>query len=178
MSATGNTKARKHFEEEDFVEKIINIVSSYNIEPNYIEIELTESDSYQDYDVMSKAVNQLKAYGIHVSIDDFGALYSSFNLIKNTGFDIVKIDKSFIPKESQYENREKEFALFRNIMNLIAELNMESIVEGVESVEQLEFVKASNCKFVQGYLFDKPMPCEEFEKRLGDWKYTIPDEGM
>lgn len=170
--------SRKHFEEEGFVEKIINIVSSYNIEPNYIEIELTESDSYQDYDVMSKAVNQLKAYGIHVSIDDFGALYSSFNLIKNTGFDIVKIDKSFIPKESQYENREKEFTLFRNIMNLISELNMESIVEGVESVEQLEFVKASNCKLVQGYLFDKPMPCEEFEKRLVDRKYTIPDEGM
>lgn len=166
--------SRRHLEESGFVSAIKNIISKYDIDPKYIEVELTESDNFQDYSIMSKVVADLKKIGVSTSIDDFGTGYSSLNMLKSTEFDIVKIDRSFIPQETDSDTQKrKNMAMFQSIMELIGVLGMESIAEGVETRAQLDYFAESKCRMVQGYIFDRPLPCEEFEKRLNKRKYTL-----
>lgn len=166
--------SRRHLEEHHFVQHIADIISKYDIDPKLIEVELTESDNFQDYSIMSRVVADLKKIGVSTSIDDFGTGYSSLNMLKSTEFDIVKIDRSFIPQESDLEEqRSKNMIMFKSIMELISVLGMESIAEGVETKEQLAYFAESKCRMVQGYIFDKPLPCEEFENRLKRRKYSL-----
>ncbi len=165
--------SRKHLDEDNFVERVISIINKYEIEPNYIEAELTESDNFHDYQIMSKVVGEFKNYGLSTSIDDFGTGYSSLNMLKDTEFDIVKIDRSFIPSSNDYQDESKENAMFKSIMDLIEQLGMTSIAEGVETKEQLNFIMNAKCHMVQGYIFDKPLPCEEFVLRLDNPKYKL-----
>lgn len=166
--------SRRHLEEETFVDKVAAILSQYDIDPQYIEIELTESDDFQGYGIMSEVVADLKKLGITISIDDFGTGYSSLNMLKNTDFDIVKIDRSFIPFETDNEEQKiKNMAMFQSIMELIEILGMESVAEGVETKEQLAYFEKSKCHIVQGYIFDRPLPFEEFERRLIRRSYRI-----
>ena len=122
---------------------------------------------------MSKVVGEFKNYGLSTSIDDFGTGYSSLNMLKDTEFDIVKIDRSFIPSSNDYQDESKENAMFKSIMDLIEQLGMTSIAEGVETKEQLNFIMNAKCHMVQGYIFDKPLPCEEFVLRLDNPKYKL-----
>lgn len=167
--------SRKHLDDEHFVEKVVEIISRYQIAPEYIEVELTESNDYQDYEIMTSVVKEFKKNGIICSIDDFGTGYSSLNMLKNTPFDIVKIDRSFIPHTDKQEVTAKEFALFQGMMEMIKEMGMNTIAEGVEQKEQLAFLQKANCYMVQGFVFDKPLPAEEFENRLIERKYEIPE---
>lgn len=166
--------SRRHLEEDHFVEKVAEIISKYDIDPQFVEVELTESDNFQDYSIMSRVVVDLKNIGVSTSIDDFGTGYSSLNMLKSTEFDIVKIDRSFIPMErDSAAHKAKNMAMFKSIMELINLLGMDSIAEGVETKEQLQYFASSKCRMVQGYIFDRPLPCEEFEKRLVSRSYTI-----
>ncbi len=158
--------SRRHLEEDNLVEQIVEIVDRYGVDHKYIEIELTESEDFQNYEIMSNIVNGLRDNGIGTSIDDFGTGFSSLNMIKQVDLNVIKIDKSFIPLESEYPDKKKDMVMFGSIVKLVKQLGKKTIAEGVETTEQLEYLKQVGCDIVQGYVFDKPLPQAEFEQRL------------
>lgn len=167
--------SRKHLEGEKMVERIVEMIDHYQIDHRYIEIELTESQDYQNYERITGIVNELKNSGIGTSMDDFGTGFSSLNMIKQVDLNVIKIDKSFIPLEASYPGKEKDIIMFRNIVSLIKQLGKKTIAEGVESKAQLQYLKDAGCDIVQGYVFDEPLTEEEFEHRLQEG-YNNPDE--
>ena len=158
--------SRRHLEEDNMVERVVEIIDRYGIDHKYIEIELTESEDFQNYELMSQVVNGLRDSGIGTSIDDFGTGFSSLNMIKQVDLNVIKIDKSFIPLEKEYPGKKKDMIMFCNIVGLVKQLGKKTIAEGVESEEQLEYLREVGCDIVQGYVFDKPLSKEEFEERL------------
>lgn len=158
--------SRRHLEDDDLIEKTLAIIDKYDIDRKFIEIELTESNDYQNYEKIRKIVKQLDDSGVSTSMDDFGTGFSSLNLIKEVNFDVIKIDKSLIPLDSDYVDKEKDLILFEHLIQLIHQLGKEAIAEGVETQTQLDYIEKAGCKVVQGYIFDKPLPEEEFTERL------------
>ncbi len=114
---------------------------------------------------MSGFVDEFRMNGFKTSIDDFGTGYSTLKMLQRTSLDIVKIDRSFIPLSSDYPEKEKSMNILKGMVNLTRNLGMKVIAEGVEDKTQLEYIREMNCDFVQGYVFDKPLPESEFEKR-------------
>ena len=162
-----------HLHNRQLAEDIISILEKYDIDSKYIEVELTEMSGYEDYEALSSFVNRMKEKGINTSIDDFGTGYSSLNLLKDLNVDIIKLDKSFL---NNLENKSRtDEIVIKNIINMVNELNMEVIAEGVETVEQAEFLKNVNCCMAQGFLFDRPLPHDDFEKRLLDRVYIVKE---
>ena len=158
--------SRRHLEEENLVERTLEIIDRYGVDHHLIEIELTESEDFQNYEIMSGIIDEFKVNGIGTSIDDFGTGFSSLNMIKEVDLETIKIDKSFIPLKTDYPGKDRDLVMFHSIVQLINELDKKSIAEGVETVEQLEYLKGVGCDIVQGYVFDKPLPQEIFEERL------------
>lgn len=163
--------SKAHLRHSDFAKRIIDILEKYNIDSKYIEVELTESSSHEDYDVLRKFIHVMKTNGISTSIDDFGTGYSSLNLLKDIDVDIIKLDKSFLDNLNG-DNRTDEIVI-KHIVGLVSDLNMNIIAEGVETSGQADFLRSVHCDMAQGYLFDRPLPREEFEKRLLNGAYNI-----
>lgn len=163
--------SKAHLRHSDFAKRIIDILEKYNIDSKYIEVELTESSSHEDCDVLRKFIHVMKTNGISTSIDDFGTGYSSLNLLKDIDVDIIKLDKSFLDNLNG-DNRTDEIVI-KHIVGLVSDLNMNIIAEGVETSGQADFLRSVHCDMAQGYLFDKPLPREEFEKRLLNGAYKI-----
>lgn len=158
--------SRKHLDDPYFVDKVLEIVDKYSIEHEYIEIELTESEEFSDYATMSNFVDKFRKNGFKTSIDDFGTGYSTMKMLQKTSLDIVKIDRSFIPLSADYPEKEKTFRILKEMIRLTSDLGMKVIAEGVEDKIQLGYLKDTECNYVQGYVFDKPLPEDEFEKRV------------
>lgn len=158
--------SRRHLEEGDLVERITGTIDRFGIDRSYIEIELTESEDYQNYEIMSSVIGRLKGRGISTSIDDFGTGFSSLNMIKKVDLDTIKIDKSLIPFDDVNNNKHQDIVMFASIIDLIGRLGKKSVAEGVETTQQLDYLEKLGCDIVQGYVFDKPLPKDEFEQRL------------
>ena len=158
--------SRRHLEEGDLVERITGTIDRFGIDRSYIEIELTESEDYQNYEIMSSVIRRLKERGISTSIDDFGTGFSSLNMIKKVDLDTIKIDKSLIPFDDVNNNKHQDIVMFSSIIDLIGRLGKKSVAEGVETTQQLDYLEKLGCDIVQGYVFDKPLPKDEFEQRL------------
>lgn len=156
--------SRVHLGDDDLLEEIMNIIDRYNVPHEYIEIELTETTTDVDYKELKKIVNGLMEEGVNTSVDDFGMGYSSLNLIRELPWNVLKIDKSFLPDGT--ENTKQKNTMLKYVIAMAHDLGLECIVEGVETVEQVMLLKENNCFFVQGFYFDKPLPKEIFEKRL------------
>lgn len=156
--------SKLHLHNKMLANRIISVMDKYNVDSKYIEIEITEMSGYEDYTVLSEFIDTMNAEGIHTSIDDFGTGYSSINLIKDLNVDIIKLDKSFLNDGN--DRTYKESVLLRNVVSMINELGMQSVAEGVETEEQVDFLKTVNCSMVQGYFYDRPMPESDFENRL------------
>lgn len=158
--------SRKHLEEKDMIGNIVALIDKYELDHQLIEIELTESEDYQNFELITEIVNGLRANGIVTSMDDFGTGFSSLNMIKNVDLQVIKIDKSFIPLEKDYEGKDKDLIMFYYIIKMVKKLGKETIAEGVETEQQLDYLREVGCDAVQGFVFDKPLPAAEFEKRL------------
>ena len=128
------------------------------IESAKLDIELTESVLIQDFEEKITLLHEMKKLGITLSLDDFGTGYSSLSYLRDIPFDTLKIDKSFI--DSMQENR----AFINMIIGIADDLQLNVVAEGVETQEQLEYLKAMKCEMYQGYLCSKPLPAKEFEK--------------
>lgn len=127
-----------------------------------IEFELLESIVLNRVDLVRDVVEQLRNFGFSCSLDDFGSGYSSFSVLTNTGLEALKIDRSLFRNEG--DPREK--VLIRHIVETAKELDMKVIAEGVETRGYVEFLKELGCDYVQGFVFYRPMPVEEFEERF------------
>lgn len=156
--------SKRNLRNQNIVNEILSIMKKYDIDSKYIEIELTEISDYDDYMEFEGFVKKLRRNGISVAIDDFGTGYSTMNILKNLDVDVIKIDKSLI---DNLENPKKEDEIvIRNIVNMINELSIDTIAEGVETPAQVKFLKRIHCPLVQGFLFDQPLTVSDFEKRL------------
>lgn len=158
--------SRRHLDEDDLIERIVSTIDKYCLDHKYIEIELTESEEYQNFEVLTSVVDGLKKYDIGTSMDDFGTGFSSLNMIKKVDLNVIKLDKSFIPLENDYPEKKNDVIMFRHIVDMLNQLGKETVAEGVETHEQLKYLEEAGCGIVQGYIFDKPLPEEEFVKRL------------
>lgn len=145
--------------QNDFLDHFKAIVEEYGIPHSFIEIELTESAFNGSGEEMLVILKQLKAYGFLISMDDFGSGYSSLNLLRTLPIDIVKLDREFIKEDFQS-------AETKGIVSCIVEmahlLNIQVICEGIETKEQLDFLKSVHCDFGQGYYYARPLPLEDY----------------
>lgn len=158
--------SRLHLSNPHLAEDILSIMKEYNIDSKYIEVELTEASDFEDKVAMQKFVNELRKNGISVSIDDFGTGYSTFNALKDLNVNVIKLDKSLLDHIG--DDKYHDEVVIKNMVNMINELNLEVVAEGVENSKQLDFLQNAKCSVIQGFIFDKPLTKDEFEKRLSD----------
>lgn len=152
--------SRIHLYCNNFIETYKNIIDKYNIPAKYIELELTESIIFDNFDILIDIMNNLKKIGFLISMDDFGSGYSSLNMLKEIPMDILKLDQKFI---METYNSKRSKIIVTKVIEMAKELSMKVISEGVETEEQFKLLKEVKCDMAQGYLFGKPMPIEEFE---------------
>lgn len=164
--------SRRHLANVSLLEDILETIDRNNVPHEYIELELTETTTDVEFNVLKELINGLQKAGISTSVDDFGVGYSSLTLIKDISWDVLKIDKSFLPEAGEQYDLKKKIML-RHVVSIAKEIGLECVAEGVETKEQVELLKADNCNIVQGFYFDKPLPAEEFEKRLNNYQYFV-----
>lgn len=162
--------SRKHLLNPNFPQQIIDIINDFGVNPKYIEIEITETANEEESDMLNIFMQKMQEHGIATAIDDFGTGVSSFNILRNFSVDVLKIDKSFIDDEVMSES---DIIVITNIIRMARGLNMDIITEGVEKWEQVKFLHDIDCHVVQGYLFDRPLPVEEFTEKLRAKRYDI-----
>lgn len=153
-------QSRLHLNNDDYIWRLREIVDKYEIPYEYLELELTESVFTENADLMLKVMQKLHDIGFKLSIDDFGSGYSSLNMLKDIPADVVKIDREFF---NGTVNSRKGRAVISTVVDLAKNLDMQVISEGVETIEQVEFLEGIDCNMVQGYYFAKPMPIKDFE---------------
>ncbi|WP_237562910.1 EAL domain-containing protein [Bacillus dakarensis] len=164
-----NLSARQ-FLQHDLVDQIKMILSETSLEPNLLELEITENMVMHDVHKAIGVLHQLKDLGVTISIDDFGTGYSSLNYLKEFPIDTLKIDRSFIYDIDKNSN---SVALTKAITTLAHDLNLNVVAEGVENYKQLSLVKQFSCDFVQGFYFSKPLSYDHITDFLLNQKNTI-----
>gem|GEM_PF-2977831 len=157
-----NLSARQ-FQNSDLVENIKQIQDEYRLENQHLEFEVTESLVMQEMDKTIEMLKQLRSKGYLIAMDDFGTGYSSLSYLKNFPIDILKIDQSFIKNIS---NNQKDADIAKIIIEIGHTLDLKIVAEGVETKEQLQFLKKHNCDLIQGFYFSKPLPAKEYTQLL------------
>ena len=156
--------SRAHFIESDLAEQIRDMVDKAGCPHNLIEIELTESAFFDDKNALIDTIKRLKSYGFKVSMDDFGAGYSSLNSLKDMPLDVLKLDADFFRGENADDRRGKK--VVSETIKLAKSLGMLTVAEGVEEKAQVDFLINQQCDMIQGYYYAKPMPKDEYESRM------------
>lgn len=150
----------KQFRDMQFVQDVIAILDNSKVDARKLQLEITESIFEQDLTDISNKMAQLKSHGVKFSLDDFGTGYSSLAYVKNLPLDELKIDKSFVKDMLSDTNNAN---ITKMIISLARELNISTIAEGVETLEQRDFLIANNCSNFQGHLFSPALPIDDFE---------------
>ncbi|MGM9970855.1 MAG: EAL domain-containing protein [Anaeroplasmataceae bacterium] len=145
---------------ENLVDKIVAITNKYNVNPNQINLEITETSDAFSYKMMVNNILKLQESGFIFSLDDYGTGYSNMRRISSLPLHIIKIDKSVV--DSSNEPKMKE--ALRHIIQMIKSMDVEIVVEGVETKEAVDLFEKYNCEYIQGYYYSKPVPQEEFIK--------------
>ncbi|MCM1309041.1 MAG: EAL domain-containing protein, partial [Butyrivibrio sp.] len=153
--------SRLHFREGDFLPRLLETVDGFGVPHSLVEVEITESAISEDGNEIISQVREIREAGFSVAIDDFGSGLSSLSLVKDMDADVLKIDKSLL---SQNCEDEKERIVLESIFSFAHRLKLKTVAEGVETAEQLGFLRTCDCKLIQGFLFSKPLPEEEFLK--------------
>ncbi|OLS38653.1 hypothetical protein BTR22_03110 [Alkalihalophilus pseudofirmus] len=148
------------FAKEDFLEKLESLIKRTNMNPNFLELEITESSSLAFEKQTKERLNQLKKMGISISLDDFGSGYSSFRHLKEFPIEVLKIDKSFIDKLIGNKGQE---SIVRSMIQLGHNLNMKVLVEGVETKIQADWLKKEGCDIIQGFYYSKPVQLKNIQ---------------
>lgn len=151
--------SKETIQEKNFVKKYTEITDKYNINPNDLELEITERTTSSEENIR-EILTKIKEKGFDIAIDDFGTGYSSLNMLETMPIDTLKIDKSFIDKIDTAKNENK---IIEIIMMISQELKLKTIAEGVENIEQINYLKSVNCDLVQGYFYSKPLNQKDFK---------------
>lgn len=152
----------KSFLRKDWTVSVLNIINEMKVNPSLLEFEITETTLLHHNDIVQNSVEFLKKVGIKVSLDDFGTGYSSLTHIERYPIDTIKIDKSFIGKKLS----ERSEMIIKSTLFLAEGLKMTVVAEGVETMEQLEFLQHQGCEIIQGFLFSKPVSEPDFIELL------------
>lgn len=146
--------------EEDFVETIANIQKKYQIPTDSIHFEITESAYARKPHIIIDRINKIREMGFKIAMDDFGSGYSSLNTLKDVPIDILKLDMGFL----RGDNVDKGESIIRHVVSMARELGLSIVTEGVEKLEQADFLKHVGCSIVQGFYYARPMPINHFEE--------------
>lgn len=149
------------------VKHLVDLREKYQLPSQYLELEITESAYTEDPEQIITITRQLREAGFVILMDDFGTGYSSLNMLKDIQIDVLKLDMGFL-KSSDYSA--KGGNILTAILKMAESLKMQTIAEGVETKEQVEFLKSIGCKYVQGFYYSKPLPVGEFEKLISNIK--------
>ena len=155
--------SRLHIYSGDIIKYLTDIVKKYDIAPELLRIEVTETLFMADTDELNSVLTELHSLGFKVEMDDFGSGYSSLNMLRTVPVDTVKIDKDFFGDEM---NADKGKIVVGHTISMAKDLEMEVIAEGVETKEHVAFLKNSKCDVGQGFFFSKPMPLTDFEGKF------------
>jgi EAL domain-containing protein (putative c-di-GMP-specific phosphodiesterase class I) len=151
------------FRNETFLDDLRAILSETGLDPRYLELELTEGALMKQAELTASMLSTLRESGVRVAVDDFGTGYSSLSYLRKFPLDAIKIDQSFV---GQITTVPDETVIVRAIISMGRSLNLRVIAEGVETQEQLDFLKAHRCDEAQGYFFSRPVPPQELVKFL------------
>lgn len=157
-----NLSARQ-FQQPDLVEVITEILNETGMDPQLLDLEITESVAMRDIELTKKVLGELRGKKINISLDDFGTGYSSLNYLKQLPINTVKIDRTFVDNITDDINQQ---TIAKAVIDLSHNMELHVTAEGVETWEQFSFLKFQNCDKVQGYLFSMPLPLEDVERIL------------
>jgi EAL domain-containing protein (putative c-di-GMP-specific phosphodiesterase class I) len=158
LSVTVNLSTRK-FHQRELPESVSRVLEETGLDGGLLQLEITENTVMQNIDRTVDIVNRLAGRGVGFTIDDFGAGYTSLSHLKKLPVRKIKMDKSLVRDLSTDRN---DRAIVSNVIAMTHDLNLRAIAEGVETEEQLAFLRTSKCDEIQGFLFSKPLPAEEF----------------
>ena len=153
--------SRRHLYEDDFADQLCKTVSEYDVPRKMIEVEITESAFVDQSEKIAEWIEKIRTAGFRVAIDDFGSGLSSLSFVKDISVDVLKIDKSLLSRNCEDE---KERIVLESIFNFAHRLKLTTVAEGVETREQLGFLRTCSCKVIQGFLFAKPMSEADFSE--------------
>jgi diguanylate cyclase (GGDEF)-like protein len=157
-----NISAR-HFQQSDFPQRVVQILAETRLDPGCLELELTETSIIENEETAVKMLSGLRGLGVTIAADDFGTGYSSLSYLKHLPIDTVKLDRSFVDGATHNAD---DAALVMAIVTLAHNLKLKVVAEGVETNEQLSFLRLLRCDEGQGYLFGRPMPAKDLERSL------------
>ncbi len=149
--------------QKDFIESLLQIIQKYDVSPEEIELEITETILIEDFGYISGRLARLRETGVKISLDDFGTGFSSLSYLKGLPIDTLKIDKSFVDTMLTDNNTK---IIIESIIYMVKRLGYETIAEGVETEEQFAYLKDLSCDIIQGYYLGRPMPDEGIEELL------------
>ena len=155
--------SRLDFELCDAFELVDSVAREYDVPRQMLHIEVTESALNDNTDLLAREIDRFRDAGYQVWLDDFGSGFSSLNTLKDYVFDVVKIDMAFL---REFDTKPQSRTIISSIVNMAKQLGMQTLIEGVETEEQFDFLREIGCEFVQGFLVGRPVPSEENEKRL------------
>ena len=147
-------------EDEDVVERFDELIKKYGLTADQIRVEITETAFAENPELLIRTTQRFHDIGVEVEMDDFGSGYSSLHMLKDVPVDRIKLDLLFLAESG---DPEKGRTIVRHMIQLVDDLKISMIAEGVETADQAEFLKSNGCSDMQGYYFYKPMPVEEFE---------------
>lgn len=153
--------SRYYLTNPNFLHKYQEIQQKYQIPPELIEFELTETLVFENLELLKQVINNIHKIGFRCSMDDFGSGYSSLNVLRKVSVDVLKLDRGFFMHQNDARGNE----IVKMVIQLAKKLGMHTVSEGVETNEQVEFLKAAGCDMVQGFVFSKPVPIPEFEDK-------------
>ena len=157
--------SRRHLINMNLTDSILAIIDKHRVPHEYIEVELTETVTDVEFRDLKRVASALHDAGIYTSVDDFGIGYSSLNLIREIPWNILKVDKNFLPINEDAEG-DRQNIMFRHVVNMAKEIGLTCVAEGVETISQVNILRKCGCDIAQGFFYDKPLPVKEFEKRL------------
>lgn len=166
MSVSVNV-SRADIYNEDLADTLVKIIEKYDLDPSRLHLEITESAYTENPKQIIDTVTTLREQGFVIEMDDFGSGYSSLNMLNDMPIDILKLDMKFIRSEMA---KPKSQGILQFIINLASWMNLSVVAEGVETKAQLLRLTEIGCDYVQGYYFAKPMPCQEFEGLLDEYR--------
>lgn len=150
----------------DVPQYLLSLIQRYDLKPQMLKVEITESAYAEGNDEIETAVRKLREAGFLVMMDDFGSGYSSLNMLKSVAVDVLKIDMRFL--EIDETDMEKGIGILESVVNMSRQMGVPIIVEGVETKAQEDYILGMGCRYTQGFYYYKPMPTEEFEHILTD----------
>lgn len=167
--------SRWHLHEQDMPQRLSDILDAHQLEHRLIVVEITESAMINEEERMRELVASLHEKGFEFSIDDFGSGLSSLSMVADTYPDEIKIDRSLLRKNCEDE---RERIILESIFLFANRLNMRTVAEGVETKEQLGFLRTCNCNLIQGFYFDQPLPEDLFRERLINRNKNVEEEDI